>query len=145
MNPFTPWRTTAPTSPDWYLVECEAQRHWDGQAWSVAISEQCAPSKTPPRRDPGAVVGLRWRSYSKRFLATVAQESAPAPSRPRTPALYPGDGWITWTGGACPVDGWARVTAHLRSGERFSGQAGAFTWAHGGTPLDVTAYRKDFP
>lgn len=65
--------------------------------------------------------------------------SKPTPSS--IPALYPGDGWTTWTGGACPVDGWDRVTAYLRSGERFSGQAGAFTWTQVGTPLDVMAYR----
>ena len=59
MNPFTPWRTAAPTVPGWLFVECDAQRHWDGRAWSVAIPEECAPPATPPRRDPGAVVGLR--------------------------------------------------------------------------------------
>lgn len=147
MNPFTPWRTAAPTAPGWFLVECDARRHWDGRAWSVAIPEECAPPATPPRRDPGAVVGLRWRSYSKRFLATVAREG----ERPaRGPAVRdeqrepPGPGWIPWTPGDCPVAEEARVTVWTRCGGIFQGTAAAFDWWHTfGRTLDPMAYLLD--
>lgn len=51
-------------------------------------------------------------------------------------------GWIPWTGGACPVGMRASVRLRLRSGyEPETCEAGPHRWGHLGTSKDIVAYR----
>lgn len=55
------------------------------------------------------------------------------------------EGWIVWSGGACPVHPNARVQFKMRTGNVGSGRAGSCAWAHpafaGDDRVDILAYR----
>lgn len=52
------------------------------------------------------------------------------------------DGWITWTGGECPVEGNVVVQVRYRSGAECTYYAAnSCKWDHAGTSGDIIAYR----
>lgn len=55
------------------------------------------------------------------------------------------DGWITWHGGECPVDGDVVVTVMCRDDEKELGDAELFDWSHDIGNADITAYRIHKP
>lgn len=58
------------------------------------------------------------------------------------------DGWISWPGGECPVDGDAIVEVKYRKTNPYqfnNDRAGDFTWSHHGIDGDIIAYRLQHP
>jgi hypothetical protein len=55
------------------------------------------------------------------------------------------EGWIEWTGGACPVDGDQLVQARVRNGRLISTNADDLGWWHDGNWGDIIAYRLAEP
>lgn len=53
--------------------------------------------------------------------------------------------WIEWNGGACPVDGDAKVEVVLVNGDRQALRARNCDWGHLGTGTDIIAYRLAEP
>lgn len=49
--------------------------------------------------------------------------------------------WVSWSGGARPVDAKQIIEAEMRGGVRASGCAGYWWWEHDGTGRDIVAYR----
>jgi hypothetical protein len=69
------------------------------------------------------------------------------PCVPRALLQAGADGWITWTGGECPVPPKTRVRYQMRNGpgdtfNDFTGMAGILHWGHDGEPSDIIAYRR---
>ncbi|MGN6525795.1 MAG: DUF2510 domain-containing protein [Burkholderiaceae bacterium] len=70
---FTPWTTIQPPYAGWYLCPVEAQRYWDGAAWSDPVHESArteGENSIPiPPRDLLAVAGaVPWRVWSSAFF-----------------------------------------------------------------------------
>ena len=62
--------------------------------------------------------------------------------------LTGGDGWISWSGGECPVDSDAIVEVKYRKSNPYqfnNDRAGDFTWSHHGIDGDIIAYRLQQP
>lgn len=59
--------------------------------------------------------------------------------------------WITWRGGACPVDPWTRVTVLQSDGRTVKGLAGRMSWVRDLDPSgfvepdEIVAYRIRTP
>jgi len=51
------------------------------------------------------------------------------------------DGWVEWSGGACPVSPDTRLEVVLRNGVVSSMSACYVDWAHHGRPSDIMRYR----
>ena len=62
--------------------------------------------------------------------------------------LYPApdaDGWIEWSGGACPVDYGVSVEVRRESEVRIVRNPESINWVHYGTARDIIAYRLHKP
>lgn len=66
---------------------------------------------------------------------------------PKLPPCPPGDGWIEWSGGECPVPPTTDVDVQLRNGEMTIREAngdslaGDWNWDHDGGDGDIIRYR----
>lgn len=69
-------------------------------------------------------------------LTEGTQEAVSSP-----PATQAGQ-WIEWDGkGPRPVKPESAVEIQCRSGQRFAGKAGGYSWSHIDVPSDIIAYR----
>lgn len=103
---------------------------------------------------PGAIVDLRLRDGARLFGCAAksidwssrngSQDDVVA-YRVVVPAgvAAEADGWVEWSGGACPVDPDGPVEVELRGGDRMSGgwRAGVYRWNHEGESDDIVRYR----
>lgn len=66
----------------------------------------------------------------------------------KTASSADADGWISWSGGECPVDSDAIVEVKYRKSNPYqfnNDRAGDFTWSHHGIDGDIIAYRLQQP
>lgn len=60
---------------------------------------------------------------------------------PELPPCPPGEGWLEWGGGECPIEGRAEV--QLRSGVLGAkADSSLFRWTHNGVSTDIIRYRE---
>ena len=76
-------------------------------------------------------------------FAFAFEPTAPKPSMQIPEVAQPdADGWISWTGGECPVDATTRLDVRCRNGDGERGTlAWMFSWSHEDEGDDIVAYR----